>query len=203
MARQKKRASVSDPSPSAGYPAPPGRSRARRWVVWPAAALGLVAAGVWVMREGRPRSPNVVLITVDTLRADHLGSYGSKGADTPVLDALALKGVRFERAFASIPLTGPSHATILTGLYPPVHGVRDNVVFPLAQSHQTMASILKRQGYRTGGFVSAYPVAGNFGFSEGFDEFSEGFHEAANPGEGAAERPANEAVDAALEWLGK
>ncbi len=162
----------------------------------------LAIAAAWAI-GGRPKRPSVLLVTIDTLRADHLGSYGYEGASTPVLDALARRGVRFQNALASVPLTGPSHATILTGLYPPVHGVRDNVVFPLAPSHQTLATLLKKQGYRTGGFVSAYPVAGNFGFSEGFDEFSEGFHEAADPGAGAAERPANEAVDVALAWLRK
>jgi len=77
------------------------------------------------------------------------------------------------------------------------------VIFPLSAGHANLATLLKRQGYRTGGFVSAYPVAGSFGFSEGFDEFSEGFHEAVDPGAGGAERPANETVDTALSWLEK
>lgn len=161
--------------------------------------MGLTASGVWVFREGHPNRPNVLLVTIDTLRADHVGVYGYSGARTPVLDALAMRGARFENALASVPLTGPSHSTILTGLYPPVHGVRDNVIFSLGPSHPNVATLLKKQGYRTGGFVSAYPVAGSFGFSLGFDQFSEGFHEAENPGAGGAERPANETVDTALE----
>lgn len=203
MARHKKRASVAASAPVGGRSASPGPGRGRRRALGVAVTLLLVGASIWLARGWRTGRPSVILITVDTLRADHLGSYGYRGASTPVLDALAARGTRFAQAVASVPLTGPSHSTILTGLYPPVHGVRDNVVFPLADRHETLATILKRQGYRTGGFVSAYPVAGNFGFSQGFDEFSEEFHQSANPGAGAAERPANETMDAALRWLEK
>ncbi len=201
MAQKTKRASVSAPAPVSSAP-PVSRPGRRRWWVL-GFAVALAAGAVWLVRERRPNRPNVLLVTIDTLRADHLGSYGYAGAKTPVLDALAQRGVRFANALASVPLTGPSHATILTGLYPPVHGARDNVIFPLSARHQNLATLLKKQGYRTGGFVSAYPVAGNFGFSEGFDEFSEGFHEAVDPAAGGAERPANEAVDTALAWLNK
>ena len=199
MARQKKQASVSS---SETAPAPGStRSGSRGW--WLPGAVAVVAAVAFLVHERRPARPNVLLVTIDTLRADHVGSYGYKDARTPVLDGLAARGVRFDHASASVPLTGPSHSTILTGLYPPVHGVRDNVIFPLSAAHPNLATLLKRQGYRTGGFVSAYPVAGSFGFSEGFDEFSEGFHEASDPAAGGAERPANETVDTALTWLGK
>lgn len=204
MARQKKRASIpaSGPEP----PAPPKAlrfARLRALRPWLAVAVILFAGALWVVRDRRPGRPNVLLVTIDTLRADRVGAYGYGGARTPVLDALARRGVRFAQALASVPLTGPSHATILTGLYPPVHGVRDNVIFPLNARYPSLATLLKKQGYRTGAFVSAYPVAGSFGFSEGFDEFSEGFHEAVDPGAGGAERPANETVDAALSWLGR
>src|SRR5262249_3515868 len=137
---------------------------------------------------------------IDTLRADHVGCYGDAAADTPVLDALARRGARFAHAMAAVPLTGPSHATILTSLYPPVHGVRDNVVFPLGDAHPTLSTLLKQRGYRPAAFVSGYPVAASFGFGRGFDHFSEGFHEAP-AGAGGAERPADEAADAALAWL--
>jgi arylsulfatase A-like enzyme/Tfp pilus assembly protein PilF len=163
----------------------------------------LVAALAWRILGRHSAHPNLLLVTIDTLRADRLGSYGYAQASTPVLDRLARRGARFESALTSVPLTGPAHSTILTGLYPPVHGVRDNVVFVLDPRHQTLATLLKKRGYRTGAFVSAYPVAGAFGFRQGFDDFSEGFHESQNPGTGGAERPANEAVDAALAWLGK
>jgi arylsulfatase A-like enzyme/Flp pilus assembly protein TadD len=178
----------------------PTRSRFRRFGVVGIAAV-LAAVAVWALRDGRPKRPNLILVTIDTLRADRLGSYGYTGARTPVLDALAQRGARFEKALASVPITGPSHSSILTGLYPPVHGVRDNVIFPLSANHPGIATLLRKQGYRTGAFVSAYPVAGSFGFSEGFDQFSEGFHQAADPGAGGAERPANETVDGVLQWL--
>jgi len=202
MARQKKQASVAPPGPVESQGAL-RRNRAPGWGIVLALVALLGGIGFRVLRPTRPARPNILLITIDTLRADHLGSYGYAEARTPVLDALAHRGTRFTRAVASVPLTGPSHSSILTGLYPPVHGVRDNVVFPLSAAHEGLPAILRRQGYRTGGFVSAYPVAGSFGFSEGFDEFSEGFHEAPNPGEAAAERPANETIDAALQWLGQ
>ena len=99
--------------------------------------------------------------------------------------------MRFENAQSAAPLTGPSHATILTGQYPPQHGVRENVNFLLDPSHVTLATRLKRRGYHTGAFVGAYPVAAAFGFGQDVDHFSEGLHP--NPGIGqGAERPANE-----------
>jgi arylsulfatase A-like enzyme/Tfp pilus assembly protein PilF len=163
----------------------------------------LGALGGWwcTSRSTSARHPNLILITIDTLRADHLGVYGSTSGATPALDALAEGGVRFDQAQTAVPLTGPSHATILTGQYPPVHGVRGNVVFNLGTKYPTLATLLKRQGYRTAAFVGAYPVAAAFGFNQGFDTFDEEFHESI-PGETGAERQANEVIDAALKWLG-
>ena len=189
------------PAPVAG-PEAPGHSRPL-WLLAAFVLILLSLVSAWWLRGSRVNRPNVLLVTIDTLRADHLGSYGYAQAKTPVLDALARRGVRFANAVAAVPLTGPSHSTILTGLYPPVHGVRDNVIFSLGSGHPTIATLLKQQGYRTGGFVSAYPVAGGFGFKTGFDQFDEAFHEGAAGSAGAAERPANEAVDAALAWLQK
>ena len=163
------------------------------------AAAAVLAAGWW-WSVARPRHPNLLLITIDTLRADHVGAYGAKNGATPSLDALAARGVRFEQAQTAVPLTGPSHATILTGQNPPAHGVRGNVVFTLGSKYPTLATQLKREGYQTGAFVGAYPVAAAFGFSQGFDVFNEDFHET-SPGEPGAERRANEVADAALRWL--
>jgi arylsulfatase A-like enzyme/Flp pilus assembly protein TadD len=165
-------------------------------------ALALIAAGLlgfWVVKR-RPHGKNLLLVTIDTLRADHVGVYGYAQAATPALDALAGRGVRFEHAHSAAPLTGPSHSTILTGLYPPVHGVRDNVVFALDPSHRTLATLLKARGYETGAFVGAYPVAAAFGFRQGFDTFVENFHESPIPGAGA-QRRANEVADDAISWL--
>jgi arylsulfatase A-like enzyme/Tfp pilus assembly protein PilF len=129
-----------------------------------------------------------------------VGVYGAAQARTPTLDGLAARGARFEHAQSAVPLTGPSHATILTGLYPPVHGVRDNVVFTLEARHRTLATLLKAHGYRTAAFIGAYPVGAAFGFRQGFDSFSENFKESPVGGAGA-QRPANEVVDDALGWL--
>jgi arylsulfatase A-like enzyme/tetratricopeptide (TPR) repeat protein len=144
----------------------------------------------------------LLLITIDTLRADHVGAYGYRLGSTPFLDDLAKRGVRFEHAESAVPLTGPSHSTILTGVYPPTHGVRDNVNFVLDNRHPTLATLLKKAGYRTGAFVGAYPVAASLGFAQGFEDFEEGFHMVPVPGQGA-ERPGNEVADSAISWLAK
>jgi choline-sulfatase len=163
-----------------------------------AAVVALLLAGVGLWRGSRRAHPNLLLITLDTLRADHVGAYGAAQAKTPRLDGLAARGVRFEHAEAAVPLTGPSHATILTGQYPPVHGVRDNVAFALGEKHRTLAEMLREKGYRTGGFVGAYTVAGAFGFGQGFDVFHENFKEGAGAG---AQRRGNEVADDAIAWL--
>jgi arylsulfatase A-like enzyme/Tfp pilus assembly protein PilF len=194
MSRRNRKAARS--VPVAGRAA--GRSRSYLSLLLVALiVIGAVAAGWRVFRPAEPVRPNLVLITIDTLRADRVGA--TAGA-TPVLDALAARGVRFDQAQTAVPLTGPSHATILTGQYPPTHGVRGNVVFTLGDRYPTLATLLKRRGYRTAAFVGAYPVAAAFGFGQGFDSFDEEFHES-SPGEQGAERRANEVADAAGRWL--
>jgi choline-sulfatase len=190
MARAKRRSS----------PAPRRLSLAAPAIAAIATIAALAAFGWWRHQARSSRPPSLLLVTIDTLRADHVGVYGAAGARTPSLDALAARGVRFEHAQSPVPMTGPSHATILTGLYPPVHGVRDNVVFSLDARHQTLATILKGHGYRTAAFVGAYPVAAAFGFRQGFDTFSEDFKDSPIPGAGA-QRPASDVVDATLAWL--
>lgn len=193
MARRKK-----PESPSGGS----GRSGSPRFtLVASAIAIVLLLGGLALWRGSREAHPNLLLITIDTLRADHLGVYGAAQAKTPRLDRLAGGGVRFEHAQTAIPLTGPSHSTILTGQYPPVHGVRDNIVFALGDKQRTLAEMLKERGYRTGAFVGAYPVAAAFGFRQGFDVFHEDFKESPIPGAGA-QRRANEVADDAIAWLG-
>jgi arylsulfatase A-like enzyme/Flp pilus assembly protein TadD len=194
MGSKNKRGQVAAAPP----PSVRGHPFAGRLVV--AAFVVMGAALAWWATHRRPAGPNLLLVTIDTLRADHVGVYGAANARTPTLDALAARGARFEHAQSPVPLTGPSHATILTGLYPPVHGVRDNVVFALDPSHKTLATRLKVQGYHTAAFVAAYPVAAAFGFRQGFDRFSENFKESPISGAGA-QRPANEVVDDALGWL--
>src|SRR5690349_15312793 len=122
-----------------------------------------------------PRSsrPNVLLVTIDTLRADHVGSYGYQSASTQTIDTLARRGVRFETAVAQAPLTGPSHASILTGQTPLGHGFRNNSGFILAPQVKTIAQDFRNAGYHTGGFVSGFPLDRRFGFDRGFETYED------------------------------
>jgi len=123
-----------------------------------------------------PRRPNIILITLDTTRADYLSCHGAPWATTPALDELAAKGARFERAFASSSLTPVSHATILTGQVNPGHGLRvlsAGSAFRLPSDAETLATRLQAAGYRTGAVHSAFPVSRYFGFDRGFDHFDD------------------------------
>jgi arylsulfatase A-like enzyme len=202
--RKKQRGAKAVPAPT---PAPVGEaaSEAVGPMRWPravpvaaAAVVALLLAGAGLWRGSGRAHPNLLLITLDTVRADHLGVYGAPQAKTPRLDGLAARGVRFDHAETAVPLTGPSHATILTGQYPPVHGVRDNVVFALGDERRTLAEMLRAKGYRTGAFVGAYTVAGAFGFRQGFDVFHENFKEGSGAG---AQRRGNEVADDSIAWL--
>ncbi len=117
--------------------------------------------------------PNVLLVTLDTVRADHLGAYGHAAAATPRLDALARRGVRFESAIAATPLTAPSHASMLSGRIPPRHGVRDNGSFVLPAAVPSLAEAFSSAGYRTGAFVSGFPLDRRFGFARGFGVYDD------------------------------
>ncbi len=146
--------------------------------------------------------PNVLLVTIDTLRADHVGSYGYHDASTPTIDALARRGVRFETAVAHAPLTGPSHASILTGQTPLGHGFRNNSGFILAPEVKTIAQDFRNAGYHTGAFVSGFPLDRRFGFDRGFetydDHFPKGNDRRRTP---YVERFADATTDVALRWL--
>ena len=147
-----------------------------------AVALRLPAAdgGCSPAPDRRPPPPrNVLLITIDTLRADALGAYGNASAATPWLDRLAAGGVRFSTARAHNVLTLPSHANILTGRLPPDHGVRDNAGFRLAAGEDTLATRLAARGFATGAFISAFPLDSRFGLSRGFDVYDDAFVDAA------------------------
>src|SRR5271157_1901197 len=134
--------------------------------------LVAAAVGAWGQTPAPPTSsPDVYLITIDTLRADHVGCYGYKQVETPALDALANDGVRFSQAFTHSPITNTSHATILTGLLPSVHGVTDFGV-PLSPQHVTAAELLKAHGYQTAAFIGAVILDSNAlapGLDRGFD----------------------------------
>jgi arylsulfatase A-like enzyme len=116
---------------------------------------------------------NLVVVTLDTTRADRLSCYGAKGVATPSLDALAASGVRFAAAVAPMPLTLPAHCTLFTGLLPGAHGVRDNGGFKLAPEHVTLAEVLKARGFATGGFVSAFVLDHRWGIAQGHSAFME------------------------------
>jgi len=151
------------------------------------------------------KKPDVILITIDTLRADRLGCYGYKEIETPSLDALARDGIRFTQAVAECPITLPSHCSILTGTYPLFHGVRDNSGYRLPREQVTLAEILKEHGYRTGAFVGAYIVDSSTGLDQGFDTYVDGFKTSSRieTDLSIAEHPAAQVVTSALSWLRK
>lgn len=147
--------------------------------------------------------PDVILVTIDTLRADHVGAYGAPRGATPFMDRLALAGVVAEEAVVQVPLTRPSHASLLTGLLPFQHGIRDNASPPLPRDVPTLASVFKAAGYATGAFIGAYPVSRASGLDRGFDVYDDPFVAESDPRAGQVdrnERPAREVVDAALAW---
>ncbi len=152
------------------------------------------------------RQVNILLITVDTLRADHLGCYGGQNAATPSIDGLAARGVRFSRAFAQVPLTTPSHACILTGAYPQVHKLRDNGGFILDDTIPTLASIVQRKGFLTAAFVGAAVLHHQYGLNRGFgtyiDDMSAPKQGGLLPGV-VAEVRGDVITERALDWLKK
>jgi choline-sulfatase len=172
-----------------------------------AAALVAVAGAAWVYFVSRSISierradQNILLITIDTLRADALGSYGGQ-ALTPNLDQLAAEGIRFDFAHAHAVLTRPSHTSILTGLYPYEHGVRDHSGYRMKAGTATIATVLKHAGFATGAFVGGVPVARQFGLGEGFDVYDDRFGRTGNNSDfSLAERPAGEVIAPALTWI--
>ena len=160
----------------------------------------LVMVAVLSAACGRPPAavrPNVVLVTIDTFRADRLGT-----GVAPAIDRLAASGLRFTSARSAVPLTLPSHTTLHTGLLPPAHGVRENGVPLDGRAHQTLARLLKAAGYDTAAFVGAFVLDHRFGLAQGFDTYDDQIPrdpEAADRLE--AERPASAVVDRALAWL--
>ncbi len=178
-----------------------GRSRTHRraWLLVLASAVALVTPAC--RRDADRRLPSIVLLTLDTVRADRLGCYGRAGAETPNLDRLAREGARFDRAYAPAPLTLPSHASMLTGLYPNRHLLRDNGPYRLRADAPTLAECVKARGYETAAFVSAAPLERRVGLDRGFDRYDDALAERAGT-YFLPERAADRTSDAALEWLG-
>ena len=145
---------------------------------------------------------SVLLVTIDTVRADHLGCYGYKTASTPTIDGLAASGGRFARAYAHNVVTLPSHANILSGLYPIQHGIRDNTGFRFPKNADTVATLLKARGFACGAFIGAFPVDSRFGLDRGFDVYDESYGDTTRAQDFRfVERRAEEVITPFLNWL--
>jgi len=174
-------------------------SRRRILIACAVIAAVIAAALAVVMRRSSP--PDVILITIDTLRADALGFAGNQRVRTPYLDSLAAKGIVYTHAHAHNVVTLPSHANIITGLYPYQHGLRDNAGFHLEASHPTLGAMMKAGGYTAGAFISAFPLDSRFGLNAGFDVYDDKYREASDPLDFVVqERPAEETLSAARQW---
>jgi choline-sulfatase len=182
-----------------------GSYRAAAWVVLAITVFACRHALAATAPPGRKTPVNVILITIDTVRADHLGCYGYKNIQTPTLDALGHDGIVFERAVSQVPLTWPSHAAILTGLYPFQNGVQDFTGQPLDRRFRSVAQSFKGHGYTTGAVVSAFVLDRSWGLARGFDFYDDAFtpEAFANRDLGLVDRRAGESVDHALKWFGK
>ena len=149
------------------------------------------------------RKPNVILITLDTTRADHLGCYGSAVIRTPNLDALAARGALFEQCTTTTPFTLPAHASIMTGMNPTFHGVRINGSTALGDDQTTLAEVFSGRGYSSGAFIGAFVLDGRWGLKQGFGHYNDFFDltKYKRLDLGFVQRPGNVVVDAALDWL--
>ncbi len=183
-----------------------------RWFIL-AGAVALALIILFVLRPGgrsfarlrKGRDFNVILITLDTTRADKIGCYGCAQVGTPTIDGFAERGLRFERCIAQTPLTLPSHTSIMTGTFPPFHGVRDNGGFIVPPELETMAEVFKKDGYQTAAFVAAYVLDSRWGLNQGFDYYFDQFDlsKFESISLGNIQRPANEVMDEVLPWLEK
>ncbi len=181
---------------------------------WRALGVGLglvvaLAGAVWLWRMPLRTPPppdlqgsNVLLVTIDTLRTDRLGAYGSGAGLTPALDGLASRGARFTHAWSHAPMTLPAHASILTGAAPTRHGVRNNGGYRLGSEPTTLAERLRAAGYRTGAFVGSFVLDARFGLGRGFDEYDDRYDApATSPSFHFVERPADRVLQAATTWI--
>ena len=167
-----------------------------------AVASTAAVAGVWWRGFHRPPEPlGIVIITLDTTRADRLPVYGFPEAAMPHLERLAREGVVFDRAASVAPLTLPAHCSLFTGLFPPAHGVRDNADPPLSPDHTTLAETLRAQGFRTGAFVGSAVLDADRGLAQGFDHYA-GVADIGVPVRtAAARRRADEVITDAIRWI--
>src|SRR2546422_3978687 len=174
-------------------------------LIFKSALLAGLFAMAYAALAAPTASPNVVFITIDTLRPDHLGCYGDRQIRTPNIDALAADGSRFERAYTAVPVTLPSHSVIFTGTYPLLSGVHDFAANKLNPTQATLASVLKEHGYTTGAVIGSAVLDSRFGLNHGFDFYYDHFDfsrlQESNLDE--MERPSNVVADVTLDWLAK
>ena len=164
-------------------------------------ALLLVLTGACSAPNAASGPPHVILITIDTLRADHLTSYGHPATRTPNLDGLAERGVRFDQVTTAAPTTLASHTSIFTGRYPRAHGVPRNG-FTVHSNNVTLAEALGQSGYRTAGFIGSFALESRFGISQGFSHWDEAFEQFVDGrNHDQNQRPAGAVTDAVLDWL--
>ncbi|MEE8508363.1 MAG: sulfatase, partial [Myxococcota bacterium] len=163
-------------------------------------ALGVV---VLMLPAGCGRRPpdRVLLVSIDTLRADHVGCYGATRAHTPQMDEIGARGVRFAATLSPAPLTLPAHVSLMTALDPPAHGVRHNSIHRLNESIPTLAERMREAGFATAAFVGAVVLDPRFGLARGFDHYDDRMESRVSGLVGYAERRADRVVDAALAWV--
>jgi arylsulfatase A-like enzyme/Tfp pilus assembly protein PilF len=178
-------------------------TRPRAVVLGVALTVALLAAPACGGRRDpvAARPLNLLLVTIDTLRPDHLGCYGDREARTPEIDRLAAGGVVFENAVTVVPVTLPSHASIMTGAYPAAHGVHNNGSYRLGETATTLAEVLHRNGYHTAAVVAGYPLVARFGLAQGFDTYDDRLPAERERQIGYREKPAEEVSRAALTIL--
>jgi len=169
-------------------------------LIWVPSAFGQSSR---VAGTKAPPKSDVLLITIDTLRADHVGAYGFKNAETPTIDGLARNGVLFERAYSQVPLTLASHTSLLTGTYPFHNGVQDFTGQPLSPDIRSVAQALQAKGYDTAAIVSSYVLDRSWGLNRGFNLYYDAFKGSSflENDPGLVERKAGASVDEALKWL--
>ncbi|MGD8330448.1 MAG: sulfatase-like hydrolase/transferase [Acidobacteriota bacterium] len=166
-----------------------------------AADAGAAGQGAGIPAAIEANGYNLLLITLDTTRADHLPAYGYGAVDTPAIDRLAAEGARFEHVTSTVPATLPAHASIMTGLLPFQSGVRNNGTFVLGADAVTLAEVLHGAGYSTGGFIAAVVLASQFGMAQGFDHFDGLDRYQAETGDESGQRPGDAVLEPAEAWI--
>lgn len=171
--------------------------------VWPVVIVVLLLI-LWLLffwpASGRGKIKHIVLISIDTCRADHLSCYAFDKKTTPNIDRIAEQGTLFENVVSPVPITLPAHASMLTGLIPPAHGLHDNSNYVLPGEKVTLSEILKDRGFRTAAFVSSFVLDARFGLDQGFDSYQDDFVKPFNTVFGL-ERRGDETTDFAVSWL--